>query len=314
MAALIDGNSNGVFIISITPFKADGSIDWASTDRLIDFYLDRGVSGVTILGILGEAHKLSESESLDFAKHYLRRIRGRVPVIVGASLPANDRIADFSAACMDSGAGGVMIAPLGGLKTDQAVLDYYAGVFQKLDPKTPVCFQDYPQTTGVHISAGTFITLVDRHPSMVMFKHEDSPGLRKLSQIRKACDGGAHRRVSILCGNGGLHLPQEMRRGADGAMTGFAYPEMLVDVARLGLAGDHEAAEDIFDAYLPLVRHEQQAGIGLALRKEVLRRRGALESAALRAPGPKLDADDVKELDELMARLGRRLQAMGRTG
>ena len=313
MAALIDGHSKGVFIISITPFTADGKIDWASTDRLIDFYLERGVSGVTILGILGEAHKLTDSESLAFAQHYLKRIDGRVPVIVGASLSSNDRIADFSSQCMDAGAGGVMIAPLGGLKTDQAVLDYYAGVFQKLDAKIPVCFQDFPQTTGVHVSAGTFIALVDRHPSIVMFKHEDSPGLRKLSQIRKACDGTDRRRISILCGNGGLHLPQEMRRGADGAMTGFAYPEMLVDVARLGLAGDFETAEDIFDAYLPLVRHEQQAGIGLALRKEVLRRRGAIESAALRAPGPKLDAEDVRELDQLMARLEKRLREMGRS-
>ena len=312
MAALIDGHSKGVFIISITPFTADGKIDWASTDRLIDFYLERGVSGVTILGILGEAHKLTDSESLAFAQHYLKRIDGRVPVIVGASLSSNDRIADFSSQCMDAGAGGVMIAPLGGLKTDQAVLDYYAGVLQKLDAKIPVCFQDFPQTTGVHVSAGTFITLVDRHPSIVMFKHEDSPGLRKLSQIRKACDGKDRRRISILCGNGGLHLPQEMRRGADGAMTGFAYPEMLVDVARLGLAGDFETAEDIFDAYLPLVRHEQQAGIGLALRKEVLRRRGAIESAALRAPGPKLDADDVRELDQLMARLEKRRRELGR--
>jgi 4-hydroxy-tetrahydrodipicolinate synthase len=312
MAALIDGNSSGVYIISITPFTADGKIDWKSTDRLIDFYLDRGVSGITILGILGEAHKLTDGESLAFAQHYLKRVDGRVPVIVGASLQSNDRIADFSAACMTAGAGGVMIAPLSGLKTDQAVIDYYAGVFQKLDPATPVCFQDFPQTTGVHISAGTFITLVDRHPSIVMFKHEDSPGLRKLSQIRKACDGKDRRRISILCGNGGLHLPQEMRRGADGAMTGFAYPEMLVDVARIALAGDFDAAEDVFDAYLPLVRHEQQAGIGLALRKEVLRRRGAIESAALRAPGPKLDAEDVIELDALMARLDKRLKAMGR--
>ena len=96
-------------------------------------------------------------------------------------------------------------------------------------------------------------------------------------------------------------------------MTGFAYPEMLVDVARLGLAGDFEAAEDIFDAYLPVVRHEQQPGIGLALRKEVLRRRGAIASAALRAPGPRLDAADVAELDVLMGRLERRLGAMGRT-
>jgi 4-hydroxy-tetrahydrodipicolinate synthase len=142
-----------------------------------------------------------------------------------------------------------------------------------------------------------------------MFKHEDWPGLRKLQQVRRACDGKARRRISILCGNGGLYLPQELHRGADGAMTGFAYPEMLVELCATFFAGRPDEAEDIFDSYLPLVRHEQQIGIGLAIRKEILRRRGAIASAAVRAPGPRLDRDDIEELDRLMQRLERRLTA-----
>src|SRR5262249_9439833 len=97
--------------------------------------------------------------------------------------------------------------------------------------------------------------------------------------------------------------PQELHRGADGAMTGFAYPEMLVQLCETFFAGRAEEAEDIFDNYLPLVRHEQQIGIGLAIRKEILRRRGAIASAAVRAPGPRLDRDDSEELDRLMHRL-----------
>jgi 4-hydroxy-tetrahydrodipicolinate synthase len=138
--------------------------------------------------------------------------------------------------------------------------------------------------------------MVDEHPSLVMFKHEDWPGLRKLQQVRRACDGSERRRISILCGNGGLYLPQELRRGADGAMTGFAYPEMLVQVCDTFFAGRPDDAEDIFDRYLPLVRHEQQIGVGLAIRKEIVR-----------APGPRLDRDDIEELDRLMHRLERRL-------
>jgi len=127
--------------------------------------------------------------------------------------------------------------------------------------------------------------------------------------VRRACDGKARRRISILCGNGGLYLPQELHRGADGAMTGFAYPEMLVNVCRKFFDGRSEEAEDLFDAFLPLVRHEQQIGVGLAIRKEILRRRGAIRSAAVRAPGPRLDGDDIAELDRLMQRLERRLSA-----
>lgn len=154
-------------------------------------------------------------------------------------------------------------------------------------------------------SANCFLDMVDRFPQVVMFKHEDSPGLRKLSQIRRACDGRSHRAISILCGNGGLHLPQEYLRGADGAMTGFAFPDMMVRMDRLFRLGKAEEAEDLYDRYLPVLRHELQPGIGLALRKEILRRRGAIRTNAARVPGPRLDADDLAELDQLIGRLER---------
>ena len=130
-----------------------------------------------------------------------------------------------------------------------------------------------------------FERLVDDFQQLVMLKHEDCPGLAKLTRVREGEKKPGRRRVSILVGNGGLYLPQELRRGADGAMTGFAWPEMLVQVCELSPPGKTEEAEDLFDLYLPLVRHEQQPGIGLALRKEVLFRRGAIKSPRQRAPG-----------------------------
>jgi 4-hydroxy-tetrahydrodipicolinate synthase len=147
--------------------------------------------------------------------------------------------------------------------------------------------------------------MVQSFPQLVMLKHEDCPGLGKLSQIRADAERQRLRRVSILVGNGGLYLPQELRRGADGAMTGFAFPELLVETCARYAAGDAEAAEDIFDLYLPLVRYEQQPGFGLAVRKELLRRRGAIASAKVRAPGTSLAATDLMELDNLLARLAR---------
>jgi 4-hydroxy-tetrahydrodipicolinate synthase len=303
----IGPNSRGVFIISVTPFTDGGDIDWPSVDSLVEFYLGKGVSGVTILGMMGEAQKLSESESAEFTNYFLKRVAGRVPVVVGVSHAGTDNLVRLSKTAMDAGAAGVMIAPASGLKTDVQVRDYFATLFKRLVPDIPVCFQDYPLGTGVNISVSAFLQLVDEHPSLVMFKHEDWPGLRKLQQVRRACDGTTRRRISILTGNGGLYLPQELHRGADGAMTGFAYPEMLVQVCEMFFAGRPDDAEDMFDAYLPLVRHEQQIGVGLAIRKEILRRRGAITSAAVRAPGPRLDRDDVAELDRLMQRLERRL-------
>jgi 4-hydroxy-tetrahydrodipicolinate synthase len=313
--AQIGPDTKGVYIISVTPFTDQGDIDWASIDSLVEFYIDKGVSGVTILGMMGEAQKLAETESAAFAKYFIERVAGRLPVVVGVSNPGIDSLVQLAKTVMDCGAGGVMVAPIGGLKTEVQIRDYFGSVIKRLGPAVPVCFQDYPLGTGVNISVPTFLQLVDEHPNLVMFKHEDWPGLKKLQQVRRACDGQVRRRISILCGNGGLYLPQELHRGADGAMTGFAFPEMLIEVCETFFAGRVEDAEDLFDTYLPLVRHEQQIGVGLAIRKEILRRRGAIRSAAVRLPGPRLDKDDLDELDRLMRRLDRRLTALlGRAG
>jgi len=307
--SLIDRNTHGVYIISATPFAEDGGIDLASMDRLVEFYIGHGVSGITILGMMGEAPKLSADEAIGLANHVLARVAGRVPVIVGVSGAGLDNIARLTATVMEAGAAGVMVAPPPGLATEERVLAYYAELCTRLGPDVPVCFQDYPQATGVHVSAATILQMTRDLPQVVMLKHEDCPGLAKLSKVREASP-----RMSILTGNGGLYLPQELARGADGAMTGFAYPEMLVRVVALHRAGEVDAAEDLFDAYLPLVRHEQQPGLGLVIRKEVLRRRGVITSARTRAPGPSLSTTDQAELTRLIHRLDNRLQDSGDKG
>lgn len=301
----IDRHTAGVYIIAATPFEADGALDLASIDRLTDFYLAKGVDGMTVLGVMGEAPKLTPEESFAAAARFIAR--SSVPVIVGVSAPSFGAMKALTGHSMEKGAAGVMVAPPPALKTETAVLAYYAQVCDALGPDVPIVFQDYPQLTGVHVTAGTILELTRRHPQIVMLKHEDAPGLNKLSAVREGSGTAETPRMSILCGNGGIHLAQEMQRGADGAMTGFAFPEMLVEVVRLHRAGDVDGAEDLFDAWLPLVRHEQQPGLGLALRKEALRRQGAIASSAVRAPGPKLTAADQAELTRLVARVGRRL-------
>lgn len=310
MSELLNEQTAGVYIISATPFSEDGSIDYQSADRLVEFYLGHGVNGMTILGMMGEAPKLTSEESSAFMKHMLNRIDGRIPVVVGVSNAGLANLGDLVHQSMDAGAAGVMVAPNSGLNTEAKIYNYFAQVFDRLGPGIPVCYQDYPQSTGVHISVDCFNRMVDDFSSLVMLKHEDCPGLSKLSAVRATGSANGRRRVSILVGNGGLYLPQELARGADGAMTGFAFPEMLVQVVSLFKQGRADAAQDLFDVYLPLVRHEQQPGFGLAVRKEVLRRRGAIASAATRAPGPALNSTDHAELDEIVSRMERKLAEM----
>ena len=310
MARLLDETAKGVYIISATPFTDNGELDLDSTDRLVDFYLEHGVDGITILGVMGEAPKLSPAESASFAERVLKRVNGRVQIVVGASSPGNRNLKSFASKMMDLGAAGVMVSPIAGLKNDEQIENYFAGVVRDLGD-IPIVLQDYPQLTNVFMSSSLLNRMFAQWPSLKVMKHEESPGLRKISKMRAAEAKGERRRVSILVGNSGIHLPQELRRGVDGANTGVAYPEMLVEVCRRFFAGDPEGAEDLYDIYLPIVRHEQQAGIGLAIRKEIFRRRGVIKSAHLRAPGAALDADDHKELDGLMARLERALKERG---
>jgi 4-hydroxy-tetrahydrodipicolinate synthase len=305
-AGLLDESARGVYIISATPFADSGAIDFDSADRLVDFYLESGVHGITILGVLGEAPKLSSEESVTFIGRVLKRVAGNVPVIVGVSSAGNLNLKRLSEEAMTLGAAGVMVSPAAGLKTDEQVENYIAGVIKELGAQIPIVLQDYPQLTAVHMSAPLLNRLFANFPSLKMLKHEDVPGLRKLSQFRAAEARGDRRRVSVLVGNSGMFLPMELQRGADGAMTGVAYPEMLVGVCERFFAGDAVGAEDLYDAFLPIVRYENQSGIGLAIRKEILRRRGIIKTARLRTPGAVLDADDHKELDNLMARLERR--------
>ena len=312
MGNQLDTSARGVYLITVTPFTDSGALDLASTDRMVDFCLEKGVSGLTVLGIMGEAPKLTMGESRTFVRQVLARVNGRVPVVVGASAPGFAPMKELTQSVMDLGAAGVMVAPPNTVRTDDQIAAYFDMVNETLGPAVPWVLQDHPVATGVQMSTGVILKILKNSPGCVMLKHEDCPGLAKLSAIRAAGDRGEIRRVSILTGNGGgLFLPEELTRGADGAMTGFAYPEMMVGVCAAHARGDIERAHDLFDAYLPLARYEQQASIGLAVRKHLLRRRGVIASEAVRRPGPKLSAQDIADIERLMQRQEKRLAELG---
>jgi len=308
----LDATAKGVYLITVTPFADSGALDLPSTDRMVDFCLDAGVTGLTVLGIMGEATKLTAEESRTYVKQVLARVAGRVPVVVGASAAGFAPMKELTQSVMDLGASGVMVAPPPTVKTDDQIVSYFDMVSETLGPNVPWVLQDHPVSTGVQMSASVILRIIKNSPTCVMLKHEDCPGLAKMSAYRATSDKGDAKRISILTGNGGgLFLPEELSRGADGAMTGFAYPEMMVDVVQAHAAGDVERAHDLFDAYLPLSRYEQQAGIGLAVRKHLLAQRGVIASAAIRKPGPKLSAADLADLDRLVKRQTRRLAEIG---
>ncbi|AYD04239.1 dihydrodipicolinate synthase family protein [Neorhizobium sp. NCHU2750] len=295
--------SAGVYAIAATPFFDDGSIDFASVDRLTDFYQESGCTGITILGIMGEAPKLEPDESRAIIKRVVER--ANVPVIVGVSAPGFAAMRSLARSSMDMGAAGVMIAPTPALRTDDQIVSYFAGAVEAIGDDVPWVLQDYPLTLNVIMAPGVIARVMTNHPSCMMLKHEDWPGLEKVSKLRAMQKSGELRDFSILCGNGGLFLDFEPERGADGAMTGYGFPDMLTELVSLFAAGKRDEAHDLFDAHLPLIRYEQQLGIGLAVRKYVLKRRGVIASDAQRKPGQMLTATARAEVDYLLARVAR---------
>jgi 4-hydroxy-tetrahydrodipicolinate synthase len=296
--------TSGTFAIAPTPFHPDGRIDHASIEAMTDFYLEVGCAGITVLGIMGEAPKLEAQEAVDVACRMIRRAAG-APIIVGVSAPGFAAMRALTHSVMAAGAAGVMIAPVPSLRTDEQIVGYFRQAVEATGPEVPWVLQDYPLTLTVQMTPGVIRRIIEDNPSCQMLKHEDWPGLDKITALRGFQKDGSMRPVSILTGNGALFLDFEMERGADGAMTGYAFPDMLVDVVRLAREGRREAAHDLFDAHLPLIRYEQQQGVGLAVRKYVMMRRGIIASDAQRKPASSLSAPGKAEVDYLLSRLAR---------
>ncbi|MHC2502402.1 4-hydroxy-tetrahydrodipicolinate synthase [Bradyrhizobium barranii subsp. barranii] len=289
----LTADAKGTFAIAPTPFHDDGRIDERSIDRLTDFYEEVGCDGVTVLGILGEAPKLDAAEAEQVAVRYVKRAK-KMQVIVGVSAPGFATMRSLARASMDAGAAGVMIAPPPSLRTDDQIVGYFKQAAEAIGPDVPWVLQDYPLTLTVVFTPAVIRKIVMDNPNCVMLKHEDWPGLEKISTLRGFQKDGSLRPLSILCGNGGTFLDFEMERGADGAMTGYAFPELLIDVVNLSK-----------DAHLPLIRYEQQPGVGLTVRKYVLQKRGIIASSAQRKPGATMTATAKAEVDYLLSRVAR---------
>jgi 4-hydroxy-tetrahydrodipicolinate synthase len=299
-----DPQAAGIYVIAATPFHPDGALDWESADRLVDFYLQCGVSGITVLGVMGEAPKLDAEESITLVRRVVRRA-AKVPVVVGVTSPGFASMQSLARQSMQAGAAGVMIAPPATLRTDEQIVGYYRQAREMIGADIPFALQDYPLGFSVVMSTQVLRRIVSENPSCVMLKLEDWPNLEKISTLRKLEQEGDMRHVSILTGNGGVFVDFELERGSNGAMTGYAFPDMLVDLLRLAESGIRDRAHDLFDAHLPLMRYEQQPGVGLAVRKYILQKRQVIASDAQRQPAVALTSTARAEVDYLLARLAR---------
>ena len=287
----------GVFSVLPTPFRGGGEVDIESLKRVVDLIVAAGVNGVTALGVTGEAARLTERERGVIVDAVVRQVAGRVKVIVGASADGVRTCIDFSREARSLGASAVMVSPPRMPKLNsESVVNHYKALAEAVD--LPIVVQDYPPISGFSMEAGLLARIAREVPAARAIKLEDPPTPFKTARILVAA---GETKVAILGGLGGVFLLEELLAGAAGVMTGFAYPEVLVKVVSLYRAGEIDQAAALFYRFVPLMRFEFQEGIGMAIRKEVFKRRGAIADASTRAPGAVLDEGTRVALDRVLA-------------
>jgi len=287
----------GVFSVLPTPFKGGGDVDVESLRRVVDLIVGAGVTGVTALGVTGEAARLNERERHLVVDTVVHQVNGRVRVIVGASADGVRTCIGYSREAKALGASAVMVSPPRMLKLNtESVVNHYRALAEAVD--LPIVVQDYPPISGFAMEAGLLARIAREVPAARAIKLEEPPTPFKTARILTAA---GETKVAILGGLGGVFLLEELMAGAAGVMTGFAYPEALVKIVSLYRAGRVDEASDLFYRFVPLMRFEFQEGIGMAVRKEVFRRRGALADGSTRAPGAVLDEGTRAALDRVLA-------------
>ena len=290
---------SGVCTIALTPFTEEGDVDLGGIDSLARLYLDSGVHGLTILGIMGEAHKLSDAERSMVVGRYIEAARDRVPVVVGCSAVATKVTVERAREAEAAGARAVMVAPPNNVGNLDLVFEHYRQVAEAIS--VPVVVQDEPVNTGVVMPAAFIARVVNEIKGCHYVKLEEAPTTIKITSLLKEI----RTEVGIFGGLGGMYFYEELTRGAVGIMTGFAYPEILVRTYELFSGGREREAREYFFRYLPLIRFEAQLGVGgVGIRKEVFRLRGAICSSHVRFPAPSLDDETLRELRELVEFLG----------
>lgn len=285
---------SGVIPVLPTPFHQDESLDIESLERLVRFNVGAGAEGVTILGLLGESNRLTEEERASVIRTAIKAA-GSWPVIVGTSHTGTNATVELTQEAVELGAAAVMIAPpVQSVPNERTVFDYFHRIALRVS--APIVLQDYPAMNQVHMSAEFILRLVQEVPSVVAIKAEAVPSPQKIAALKEGLMGRRH--VAILTGLGGLYGFFDLERGADGFNTGFAFPEVLHAMLYEFRRGEVDAARRIYTRYLPLLVFEQQPGV--AIRKEILRRRKLLTSNCVRHPGNVIDAGTADQLTRLL--------------
>ena len=295
---------HGVLPILPTPFTSNGAVDEASMRRLIDFELEVGAHGVSVLGFMGEAHRLAGFERRQVVADSVDQAAGAFPIWVGVLAFGAAGAIEQAREAQELGAAGAFVAPPP-IQNDQAIYDYYASVAEAVE--IPMAIHDFPESFKTTLSAPLIARMGNEIDGIDYIKAEDYPALEKMTRILEQAPDA----IGVFGGLGGLYFLEELQRGSRGIMTGFSWPEVLVGVYNTFQSGDIDGAAALFDHYVPLIRYEFQPKIGLAYRKHVYNKRGIIDTTFIRPPGMQIGDYTRAELTTAIDRVGFSLDRTG---
>ena len=218
-------DNNGVHFMMPTVFNDEDSIDIKSMHSVCEFAKKSGCKGLVLLGVMGEAHRLSEHER-NFLIEEISQLSKELGLIltIGASAESGYLATSYAAAASDFGAEQVMVAPPIMKKPNENVLfRYYEDINNSIGKNTRIVIQDLPEQSGVHMSQQFMVDLHKNLDKVNSIKLEDPPTPSKISKIDKL----RSKDLKIFGGLGGLFFLEELKRGASGTMKGFELTENL---------------------------------------------------------------------------------------
>jgi len=283
----------GVYPILATPFDENENLDLESFGRLVRFMAGLGVDGITVLGVLGEANRLLDGERAELIRTAVAAA-GAMPVIVGASHSGTRAATELAQMAEKLGANAVMVTPHAeAVPNDDRVFAYYRSIADGI--RIPIVAQDHPASTQVHMTVALLLRIIREVPQVASIKEEAVPTAAK---IRALVAGMKERKVPILTGLGALYGLFDLQAGSAGFNTGFAFPEVLLAMVNAARAGNWARVQEIYTRFLPLIVFEQQPGV--AIRKEILRLRGAIKTGKVRHSGADLLPATAEQLRKLL--------------
>jgi 2-keto-3-deoxy-L-arabinonate dehydratase len=296
----------GIIPILSMPFLDDDAIDIENLVAEAEFLVKTGVDGLGF-GYGSEIVRLTDAERDAALAAVANALNGRLPLIAATGANSTRAALLRAEAASAAGADVLMVTPpaVPAIRPDDLVA-HYATIAERVS--LPIVVQDAPGMTGVTMSDALLGRLAREIEGVIAVKVETMPPAPKVSAVVAQVGGAA----SVLGGAGGVDFVHELERGALGTIPGAALPELFVAVWRLFRAGRRAEARSLFSRFLPLLMlTARTSDVFLFSQKEILRRRGILLSARLRAPSERIDSDLLRELETLLNELG--LAGIGRS-